>query len=117
LTGGRQRVSVHFQLDGVLLPVGVDDDVVRLHLNGGRDRHLKQILRIADLYLPVLLLLLHLILDTVVVPVHVHVLELVVMVVMMVLHVHVVGHGHRISHHITGLLERQQRLVLMVRGR
>jgi len=121
LTGGRQRVRVHFQLDGVFLAVGVDDDVGRLHLNGGRDRHLKHVLRIADLYLPVLLLLLllllHLILDAVMVPMHVHVLELVVVMVVMVLQVHVVGHGQRVSHHVARLLERQQRLVLVVRGR
>lgn len=115
MTGGRQRVRVHFQLDGVFLAVGVDDDVGRLHLNGGRDRHLKHVLRIANLYLPVLLL--HLILDAVMVPMHVHVLELVVVMVMMVLQVHVVGHGQRVSHHVARLLERQQRLVLVVRGR
>jgi len=116
LTGGRQRVRVHFQLDGVFLAVGVGHDVGRLHLNGGRDRHLKHVLGIANLYLPVLLLL-HLILDAVVVPMHVHVLELVMVMVVMVLQVHVVGHGQRVSHHITRLLERQQRLVLVVRGR
>jgi len=59
----------------------------------------------------------HLILDTVMVPVHVHILELMVMVVVMVLQVHVVGHGQCISHHIARLLERQQRLVLVVCGR
>jgi len=117
LTGGRQRVRIHFQLDGVLLAVGVDDDVGRLHLNGGRDRHLKHVLRIANLHLPVLLLL-HLILDrAVVVPMHVHVLELVMVMVVVVLQVHVVGHGQRVPHHVARLLERQQRLVLMVRGR
>lgn len=117
MTGGRQRVRVHFQFDGVFLPVGVDDDVGRLDLNGGRDRHLKQVLRVADLYLPVLLLL-HWVLDVVVVPVHVHVLELVVVMVMVVvLQVHMVGHGQCVPHHVAGLLECQQRLVLVVRGR
>lgn len=118
MTGGRQRVRVHLQLDGVFLAVGVDYDVGRLHLNGGRDRHLKHVLRIANLYLPVLLLLLllHLILDSMMAPMHVHVLELVVVMVM-VLQVHVVGHGQRVSHHVAWLLERQQRLVLVVRGR
>jgi len=44
--------------------------------------------------------------------------ELMVMVmVVMVLQVHVVGHRQRVSHHITWLLERQQRLVLVVRWR
>lgn len=114
MTGDRQRVRIHFQLDGMFLAVGVGHDVGRLHLYGGCDRHLKHVLRITNLYLPVLL---HLILDAVMVTMHVHVLELVMVMVVMVLQVHVVGHGQRVSHHITRLLKRQQRLVLVVRGR
>lgn len=103
----------------MLLSVGVHNNVGRLHLNGGCDWHLKQVLRIANLYLSVLLLLLllHLVLNAVVVSVHIHILELVVMVVMMMLQVHVVRYGQCISHHITRLLKCQQRLVLVVSGR